>query len=309
MHKNLLITLMYVTFLFSAFGNLDKCVSNNNAFNPNRDLLTGIEPDDKIKHSTLEYKGPSGAATSFPWDYDDDFLKMKEKYNTSILMAGYKTYLKDPMPGEEENVYIAANILKGAIVKPGEIFSQNNTIGPYTKDKGFMEGPTYFGSDLITTVGGGVCKIATGLYNTAILCNLPIIERSAHSLPVTYVPYGQDATVAYGIRDFRFKNSTDHTILIWAEALQNTLYIGFYGTSYPPRVEWHHEVLSIKKASVINEVDASLPAGSKTLVLEGMDGGVIKSWITIQNTDGTLTTKMLGFSSYMPIPYIYKVGR
>lgn len=289
MLRNFFISFIYITYIFSAFGNLDADIT-------------------KSKHASLEYNGSSCAVTVLPWDYDDDFLEMKEKYNTPVLMAGYKTYLKDPMPGEEENVYVAANLLKGTVVEPGQIFSQNKTIGPYTKDKGFIEGPTYSGSDIITTTGGGVCKIATGLYNTAILCNLPIIERSAHSLPVSYVPYGQDATVAYGIRDFRFQNDTSHPVLIWAEAINNTLYTAIYGSSHPPRVEWHHQVLSVKKTSIINKINPALPPGTKKLVLEGMDGGLIKSWITIQNTDGKLTTKMLGLSSYMPIPYIYEVG-
>ena len=35
-------------------------------------------------------------------------------------------------------------------------------------------------------------------YNVAVLSNLKIIERHNHSMPVPYVPYGQDATVAYG---------------------------------------------------------------------------------------------------------------
>ena len=54
--------------------------------------------------------------------------------------------------------------------------------------------------------------------------NLEIIERHNHSMPVAYVPYGQDATVAYGIKDFKFKQHP-FPILIWAEGIGNRLCI------------------------------------------------------------------------------------
>ena len=95
------------------------------------------------------------------------------------------------------------------------------------------------------TEGGGVCKIATTLYNLAVLSNLEVIERHNHSMPVNYVPYGQDATVAYGVKDLRFKNTTENSILIWAEMIGNRLYMGFYGSEKPPKVIWNHEVSNV----------------------------------------------------------------
>jgi hypothetical protein len=127
-----------------------------------------------------------------------------QRYSGSIrhLKPTRLPVLKDPLPGEESNVHLAAKILSGAIVNPGEIFSQNERIGPYSESRGFQKGPTYNGSKLSTTIGGGVCKIASTLYNAAILSNLPIVERHPHGMPVPYVPYGQDATVSYGKIDF-----------------------------------------------------------------------------------------------------------
>jgi vancomycin resistance protein YoaR len=144
----------------------------------------------------------SGETAEVPWADDNRFKDAMEKNDTSILMGAYQTVLKDPLPGEESNVHLAAKILSGAIVNPGEIFSQNERIGPYSESRGFQKGPTYNGSKLSTTIGGGVCKIASTLYNAAILSNLPIVERHPHGMPVPYVPYGQDATVSYGKIDF-----------------------------------------------------------------------------------------------------------
>lgn len=247
----------------------------------------------------------SGISKSFPWENDPSFLEEKEKYN-SVLMAGYKTVLTDPLPGEEANVSIAAKKLAGHVVMPGDTFSQNTCIGPYIESEGYQSGPTYFGSIVISTTGGGVCKIASTLYNVAVLCDLPVTERHCHNMPVPYVPYGQDATVLYGLLDFKFRNDTSFPILIWAESIENNLYIAFYGAELPPRVEWRHQVLNIIKAGNDYKHNPNLEYGEERLLLEGMDGAVIKSWVTVYNGDGSVTTKDMGYSFYDPLPFLYE---
>lgn len=255
----------------------------------------------------LKSETKSGPTKSLPWEQEENFLSQQTQNGTPILLAAYRTVLRDPLPGEEENVHLAARMLAGTVVKPGEVFSQNQKVGPYVQSRGFQQGPTYSGTNLISTVGGGVCKIASTLYNVAILSNLQIVERYAHSMPVPYVPYGQDATVSYGVRDFKFRNDTDFPVLIWAQGIDNILYIGFYGTKQPPRVEWHHQTLKIIKAENVYRTNPALPSGTENkLLIEGMDGGIVKSWLTIKNLDGTITTKPLGKSYYNPMHYLYE---
>lgn len=177
----------------------------------------------------------SGPTTNVPWEANKEFIDSKAKNQTPVMMAAYRTVLRDPLPGEEENVHLAARSLAGTVIKPGEVFSQNSKLGPYVESRGYKKGPTYMGTTLTTTIGGGVCKIASTLYNVTILSNLLVEERSAHSMPVPYVPYGQDATVSYGNKDYRFRNNTNHPIMIWSQGVDNILYIAFYGNSTPPR--------------------------------------------------------------------------
>ncbi|MGE5653631.1 MAG: VanW family protein [Bacillota bacterium] len=250
----------------------------------------------------------SGPVAELPWQGDGRFAQASEQSGAKVLMAAYRTVLKDPLPGEEYNVHLAARFLSGTLVKPGEIFSQNRRVGPYSRARGFREGPTYSGANLIKTTGGGVCKIASTLYNVAVLANLPIVERRNHSMPVPYVPYGQDATVAEGVVDFRFRNDRSSPILIWAQGIDNTLYIAFYGAEKPPRVEWHHETLSVVKAPTVTKKNPNLPAGAKKLVAEGMDGKAVRSWVTIVQPDGSTTVKKMGVSYYRPFPNIVEVG-
>lgn len=249
----------------------------------------------------------SGPARDMPWESDREFIKARLRNDTNVLLGGYRTVLKDPLPGEEYNVHLAAALLAGAVIKPGEIFSQNSTIGPYTEEKGFEKGPTYIGTTLTTTDGGGVCKIASTLYNVAVLSNLKIIERHNHSMPVPYVPYGQDATVAYGAKDIRFRNDTGSDMMVWAQGIDNVLYMAFYGRQPGPAVEWTHEVVEIRKAPVLFRTNPELGADEQRLLLEGMDGAIVKSWITV-SSGNQVSVKYMGISDYKPMPHLVEKG-
>lgn len=264
----------------------------------------------KLDYSNLYQNEPlvSGPCSEMPWAEDEEFCKAKQENNANVILAGYRTVLRDPLPGEEDNVHLAASMLAGLVVEPGSVFSQNGRIGPYTMERGFQKGPTYVGSTLTTTIGGGVCKIASTLYNVTALCNLEIVERYAHSMPVPYVPYGQDATVAYGARDFKFRNNTDSKLLIWAKGIDNVLYIAFYGSQPVCEIEWKHEFIERTKAPNIYKTVTNLPNGEQKLVLEGMDGAVVKSWLIINDPAGRLE-RYMGVSSYRPMANIIEKGR
>jgi hypothetical protein len=249
----------------------------------------------------------SGPEDRLPWQKDREFLKARLRNDTNVLLGGYRTVLKDPLPGEEYNVHLAASLLAGIVIKPGAVFSQNNAIGPYTEDKGFEKGPTYIGTTLTTTIGGGVCKIASTLYNVAVLSDLKIVERHNHSMPVPYVPYGQDATVSYGSKDIRFLNNTGSEIMIWAQGIDNVLYMAFYGSRPAPSVEWRHEVVEIRKAPVQYRLNPGLGSGNQKQLLEGMDGAVVKSWITVTRGN-SVDVRYMGISDYKPMPHLVEKG-
>lgn len=243
-----------------------------------------------------------------PWENDPKFLEMQDKNQTNIRMSAFMTVLPDPLPGEELNVSIAADKIAGTLIMPDEVFSQNRTAGPYTVSRGYKKGPTYSGGRLITTIGGGVCKIATTLYNVAVLGNLSIVERHQHSMIVPYVPPGQDATVYYGSRDIRFMNNKPWPILLWAKSEGNILYMAVYGREKPPKVTWHHEILNESDTYYIYRNNPELQKGVKKVVMEGYKGYKVKSWLTIKLPDGTEKTKNLGMDWYSPMPGLIEVG-
>lgn len=257
----------------------------------------------------LNYDIPekSSEVYSLPWRNDKDFLTAKEKYNTPILLTAYCSVLKNPLPGEHYNVNLASEKIKGFLVKSGDVFSQNMNIGPYTKLRGFKEGASYAGNNIVMTEGGGVCKIATTLYNLSVLSDLEVIERHNHSMPINYVPYGQDATVAYGIKDLRFKNTTDNNILIWSKMIENRLYMAFYGEEHSPNVTWNHETTDIVEPSINYRKNENLSKGEENILVEGMDGATVKSTVKVIYDKNHYVIKNMGTSKYIPLPRLIEI--
>lgn len=269
----------------------------------------GKEKEEPQSGSKEREKGSADSPIGpLPWVYNPSFHKAVQEHATPVLMAAYVASLPDPILNERYNISLAANMLAGTVVQPGEVFSQNKYLGPYTEMRGFRDGPTYADNRIITTTGGGVCKIASFLYNLVILSNLEVVERHPHSLTVPYVPPGQDATVAYGFCDFRFRNNTEGPILIWAQFVGEALYMAFYGYRKPPKVTWHHQTLKHVKTWAEYRYIPELSPGSRKTVITGQDGIVVRSWIMIAMPNGEVTRKDLGVDYYAPCPHIIEVG-
>jgi len=116
----------------------------------------------------------------------------------------------------QHNLELAASIINSKVIQPGEEFSFNNAVGMRTIEGGFKVAPVIVRGEYTSGIGGGICQVATTLFNAAELAGLKITERHKHSILADYVPRGKCATVSWGTRDFRFINSTKHPIVIRA---------------------------------------------------------------------------------------------
>lgn len=145
------------------------------------------------------------------------------------LVAKYSTWFDVKNIERTENVRLSAEALDGVILTPGEELSFNNTVGERTSSAGYKEALIIVNDEFVPGLGGGVCQVSSTLYNAVVNANLEITERHPHSLEITYVPAGQDATVAYPFLDFKFKNNTSGLLLIRSAVQGNTLTFQLYG--------------------------------------------------------------------------------
>lgn len=255
-------------------------------------------PIKKINQSTSHRQIPVRSVQQDPWQNDSQLSRDKVRYGTPVLMSKFEATLPDPIMAERDNIALAARYLSGAVVLPGEVFSLNNRLGRRTAERGFKMGPMYQGNILSYTTGGGICKVASVLYNAAVLSNLTIVERHPHSMTVPYVPPGQDATLNYGTKDVRFKNTTSGPILIWSKSIGDTLHIAFFGVEKPPAVRWNHEVLARFPNRTEYVDDPNLPRGKEEVVFEGAEGITVHSWVDVK-IQGNWERKDFGVDKYM----------
>jgi len=144
-------------------------------------------------------------------------------------LGSFYTEFSVSQTARNENLRIASEKINGTILFPGDVFSTNDTIGPVNSSSGYQEAPIILNGKIQPGIGGGVCQIATTLYNSVLLAELEIVQRQNHSLPVGYIEKGRDATLAGDYIDFKFKNDTDNPLYIESYIKNHQLYMNIYG--------------------------------------------------------------------------------
>lgn len=112
------------------------------------------------------------------------------------------------------NVQLASNRIHNTILMPGQEFSYSKTILPRTKANGYVMATVYLNHQHAQGIGGGICQVSSTTYAALLDAGIPVTERHAHSLPVTYIGRGRDATIASPNLDLRFKNVYDYPLCI-----------------------------------------------------------------------------------------------
>ena len=128
------------------------------------------------------------------------------------------------------NLRQACKALNGTLVRPGETFSYNATLGERTEKKGYKAAGAYSGGKTVQTIGGGICQVSSTLYYACLKADLEIVERTAHGYTVSYMPLGMDATVSWGSLDYKFRNNTDYPIRIEAWVADGQVHVKLIGT-------------------------------------------------------------------------------
>ena len=182
--------------------------------------------------------------------------------------------------GRTTNVLLATDFCNGVILMPGDVFSYNEAVGPRTYERGFKDATVYVGNSAEDGVGGGICQVSSTIYYAALRADLAIVERYAHSRMVTYVPLGEDATVAWGSKDFRFENNTPFPIKVVTSHKTNNLTVKLLGTQTVPNkvVKIATTELSKTPFEVVYEIDETLPVGTEKVDSNGYTGYKTESY-------------------------------
>lgn len=156
-------------------------------------------------------------------------ITSKDLGSIKDLIGESVTIFNSQNKGRTENIKIAVNSINNTVLMPGEEFSFNNSTGPRNAEAGYKEASVIVGGEFTVGIGGGVCQVSTTLYRAALKSDMEITSRQNHGLPVSYVPMGQDATVAYGYIDLKFRNNKEYPVYIEGFVRGGEIHVRLYG--------------------------------------------------------------------------------
>ena len=192
------------------------------------------------------------------------------------------------------NLELAAEKIDGKIIYPDEVFSYNKTVGARTIEKGYTEAKIFSNGQVVDGIGGGICQVSSTLYDAAVMANLEIMERHNHQFLTSYLPAGKDATVSYGAKDLKFKNSRSYPIKIDMKVENGIVTCKILGikedTEYAINIET--ETLSTTEPEVQYEQDSSIEVGTEKVKQNGATGTIVNVYKIIKQ-DGKIISKDL----------------
>jgi vancomycin resistance protein YoaR len=232
-----------------------------------------------------------------------------ESMHVNGLLAGYTTHFDAGKVSRTYNVSVAARAFDQLLVMPGQVVSFNEVVGPRSSEAGYKTAPVIVNDELVDGLGGGVCQVSTTLYNSVLLANLDIEERYNHSLPVSYVPIGRDATVVYDALDFKFGNNTGDYLYIKSNVYEGQITINIYGnTAYKRDVRIDSVVTDQLDFNVIYETDPNLPKGTQVVKKEGANGFLAYTERVVFHNGKEEKRDALFYSDYNPTNKVIAVG-
>lgn len=226
------------------------------------------------------------------------------------LISTFSTRFDASNYNRNVNIKLAAEKVNETVIMPGENFSFNTIVGSRTIEAGFKEGTAYIGGKIVPDVGGGVCQVSSTIYNTALLANLKIVERSNHMFTTGYVAASRDATVYYGSLDFIFKNTRKYPIKLVASASGGVCKVSIYGIKEENEYEVviQSKVISYINPTTIYKEDPTLEEGKEVEEQSSITGCRSEGYKILKQNGKVISTTLLSKDTYDSRNRIVRIG-
>jgi vancomycin resistance protein YoaR len=232
-----------------------------------------------------------------------------------LVAQGTSNFAGSP-PERIQNIERGAQLINGAVIAPGQVFSFDDTVGDISLANGFTTGLVILDHETQNGIGGGICQVSTTLFRAAFYAGLPIVERHDHAYAVPYYtqggyPDGFDATIYSPQLDLKFKNDTPTALLIQTsvDVPGNTLTVSFYGTKTGRVVQLIAGPITnrVPHPADLRKPDPSLPKGTVDQVDWAHDG--FDTWIKrVVTVNGQVASTDVFKSHAEPWQAIYLIG-
>ncbi|MBE7054033.1 MAG: hypothetical protein E7391_07155 [Ruminococcaceae bacterium] len=225
------------------------------------------------------------------------------------ILGTFSTKYNAGVIGRSENIDIAAKKINGLILKPGDRFSFNDIVGERTTSNGFKTASVYVGGKVVDGIGGGICQVSSTLFNAVVLADLEIVFRTNHSMPVSYVQNGRDATVSYGEIDFIFANNQPYPVRLDVVTNNGEITCSVKGIKLENKeIEITTQTVGTSGFSEKIIEDDTLPAGTRKISQKGTYGYSVNTYKTTYIDGVKKDTVLLTKSYYIPTEQIVILG-
>lgn len=229
--------------------------------------------------------------------------------NFEQVLASYQTNLGSNK-NRHRNIELGAEKINGVRLETAEVFSFNEVVGKVSVEDGYQPAPVIQNGKLVQGVGGGICQVSSTLYQAALNSGMEIVERRNHSLPVGYVPLGLDATIAYGIQDFRFENPYPFPVLIGAwiddEELHTILLGDINHEKEVIRIETRNQQIINPPVTIVE--DPLLEEEVEIVQQQGQKGYRVSVYRIIGDRENEMKEELISRDYYRPVQRIIRRG-
>lgn len=202
------------------------------------------------------------------------------------------------------NIKTACSKINQKLLLAGEEFSMDMALGDRTERNGYKTAKVIVNNELVDGLGGGICQVASTIYNTVLLSGLEVLERRNHTLPLSYIEMGRDATISQGYIDFRFRNNTGYAILIEAKTAANRMIVTIWGCE--PEIKTFIRIRTrivekIEPEGIEKITDPSLKPGETVVIREAKPGYKVEVYRDVMDMSGKLIkTDLISVDTYYP---------
>ncbi len=236
----------------------------------------------------------------------DDLITIKD------VLGTFSTSFSSSGASRSKNLQVGAGKINGHVLMPGETLSGYECMHPFTVENGYATASAYENGQVVDSIGGGVCQIATTIYNAVLRAELEVAQRQNHSMIVGYVKPSEDAAIAGTYKDIKFTNNYSTPIFVEGYTSGKTLTFTIYGKETRPAnrtFDFVSETLSVTDPGAPKEiVDPTMPPGSRSQVQSAHKGMKSRLWKVVYVDGVEQSREILHTDTYNPSKAIIKVG-
>lgn len=200
------------------------------------------------------------------------------------------------------NIHLAADLISNSIITAnGGTWSFNDTAGECNAEKGFLEARAVAGNTLIDEIGGGICQVATTVFNAVYEAGYPITERHNHSIYFSSYIEGRDAAVSWPSPDLKWENNSPSDLLLVMSYTDSSVKAILYGEDMGYIVESEQsDIQEGTPFTTVYEVDETLYPGTEYVRIYGYDGHSVTVTRNVYSAEGELLITDYFNSNYSP---------